>query len=171
MATGRYAPSPTGALHVGNLRTAMVAWLFARSVGSRFVLRVDDLDPADARAEHEANQLSDLAALGLDWDPPVLRQSERRDAHETAVAELVATGRTYECWCTRREIREAPAAPHGPVGAYPGTCRRLTAAERAHRRRAGRPAALRLDAGGEVVTVPDRLHGEVTLVVDDLVLR
>lgn len=171
MATGRYAPSPTGALHVGNLRTAVLAWLFARSTGSRFHLRVDDLDPADARAEHEVAQLEDLAAIGLDWDPPVLHQSARRAAHDSAIATLVAAGRAYECWCTRREVREAASAPHGPPGAYPGTCRRLTAAERDARRRAGRPAALRLDARGEVVTVVDRLRGPLTTVVDDLVLR
>ena len=171
MATGRFAPSPTGSLHVGNLRTAMVAWLFARSTGSRFVLRIDDLDPADARAEHEAQQLADLAAIGLDWDEPVLRQSARRAEHAGAIAALVAAGRTYECWCTRREIRESAAAPHGPAGSYPGTCRRLTEAERAERRASGRPAALRLDAGGEVVTFVDRLRGPVSVVVDDLVLR
>ena len=171
MADGRYAPSPTGPLHVGNLRTALLAWLFARAAGSRFVLRVDDLDPADARAEHEAGQLADLAAVGVDWDGPVVRQSERRAAHEAAIEQLVAAGRTYGCWCTRREIREAAAAPHGPAGAYPGTCRRLTEAERAERRGSGRPAALRLDAGDEVVSVVVRLHGEVSLAVDDLVLR
>jgi glutamyl-tRNA synthetase len=171
MADGRYAPSPTGALHVGNLRTAMLAWLFARSAGSRFVLRVDDLDPADARPEHEAGQLADVAAIGIDWDPPVVRQSERRAAHAAAISTLVAAGRTYECWCTRREIREAASAPHGPPGAYPGTCRRLSAAQRAARQAQGRPAALRLDAGGAVVTVVDRLRGEVAAVVDDFVLQ
>jgi glutamyl-tRNA synthetase len=162
---GRYAPSPTGSLHVGNLRTAMLAWLFARAAGSGFVLRVDDLDPADARPEHEAGQLADLRAIGVDWDGPIMRQSERRAAHDDAIATLVAAGRTYECWCTRREIREAAAAPHLPTGAYPGTCRGRRDAG------GGRPAALRLDAGGEVVTVVDRLHGEVGLAVDDLVLR
>jgi len=173
--TGRFAPSPTGRLHVGNLRTALLAWLFARSAGSRFLLRIDDLDPADARAEHEAGQLADLRALGIDWDPPVVRQSTRRDAHAAAVERLVALGRTYPCYCTRREIREATAAPHGPVTgpdhAYPGTCRSLSPAERAEREAAGRPPALRLRAGGEVVTVPDRIHGEVTLAVDDFVVR
>ena len=169
--TGRYAPSPTGPLHVGNLRTAMLAWLFARSTGSGLALRVDDLDPSDARPEHEAGQLADLRALGVDWDGPVVRQSERRAAHDEAIAALVAAGRTYECWCTRREIREAAAAPHGPPGTYPGTCRRLGAAAREERRRHGRPAALRLDAGGAVVTVTDRLRGPVSMVVDDLVLR
>jgi glutamyl-tRNA synthetase len=154
----------------------MLAWLFARAAGSGFVLRVDDLDPADARPGHEAGQLADLRAIGVDWDGPILRQSERRAAHDDAIATLVAAGRTYECWCTRREIREAAAAPHvaanlGPTGAYRGTCRRLTEAERDRRRRAAdRPAALRLDAGGEVVTVVDRLHGEVRLAADDLVL-
>jgi len=171
MATGRYAPSPTGALHVGNLRTAMVAWLFARSTGSPIHLRIDDLDPADARPEHAAAQQRDLAAIGLDWDPPVLWQSERRAAHDEAVATLVAAGRTYECWCTRREIREAAAAPHGPPGTYPGTCRRLGPAQRAAKRAEGRPPALRLDAAGEVVTAHDRLRGTVTLAVDDLVIR
>jgi glutamyl-tRNA synthetase len=171
MADGRYAPSPTGALHVGNLRTALLAWLFARSAGSRFRLRVDDLDPADARPDLAAAQLRDLAAIGLDWDPPVVHQSERRGAHEAAIARLEAMGRTYDCWCTRREIRDAPRAPHGPPGAYPGTCRRLTDAEQAARRASGRPAALRLDARGEEVVVRDRLRGEVRGVVDDLVLR
>lgn len=149
----------------------MLAWLFARSAGSGFVLRIDDLDPADARPEHEAQQLADLQLLGVDWDGAPLRQSERRPAHDEAIALLVAAGRTYECWCTRREIREATAAPHGPAGAYPGTCKYLTEAERAARRHEGRPAALRLDAQGEQVTVPDRVHGTVTQVVDDLVLR
>jgi glutamyl-tRNA synthetase len=171
MATGRFAPSPTGDLHLGNLRTALLAWLFARSAGSAFRMRVEDLDPADARPEHEARQLADLAAIGIDWDPPVVRQSERRAAHEAAVDALVRQGRTYECWCTRREIREAAAAPHGVPGAYPGTCRRLTDDERAARAGSGRPPAVRLDAGGEVVTAADRLHGDVTRAVDDLVLR
>jgi glutamyl-tRNA synthetase len=171
MAIGRYAPSPTGPLHVGNLRTAMLAWLFARSAGSRFLLRIDDLDPADARPEHEASQRRDLAAIGVDLDPPEMRQSARRAAHEAAIATLEAAGRTYECWCTRREIREAAAAPHGPASAYAGTCRRLSADEREARRASGRPAALRLDARGEVVTAVDRLHGAIRLAVDDLVLR
>jgi glutamyl-tRNA synthetase len=171
VAVGRFAPSPTGPLHVGNLRTALVAWLFARAAGSRFLLRVEDLDPSDARPEHERGQLTDLAALGLDWDPPVVRQSERREAHEAAIERLVGDGRTYACYCTRREIREAAAAPHGPAGAYPGTCRDLTAAERREREATGRPPALRLRAGAEVVTVEDGLVGPVSLAVDDLVLR
>ncbi len=169
---GRFAPSPSGPLHLGNLRTALLAWLLARSAGARFLVRVEDLDPGRSRREHEQRQLADLAAVGLDWDGPVVRQSERRERHRAALDELRADGRVYPCWCTRAEIREASSAAHGPLpeGAYPGTCRRLTAAERAERERSGRPPALRLDAGGEQVAIVDRLHGSVEAVVDDLVL-
>lgn len=171
---GRFAPSPSGPLHLGNLRTALLAWLFARSAGGRFLVRVEDLDPGRSRREHEAGQLADLAALGLDWDGPVVRQSERRERHREALGALRAVGRVYPCWCTRAEIREAASAPHGAggtgAGAYPGTCRRLSAAERGAREASGRPAALRLDAGGERVAFEDRLHGHLEAVVDDLVL-
>lgn len=172
MATGRFAPSPTGDLHLGNLRTALVAWLFARHAGSRFLVRMEDLDPVTSRPEHEARQLADLAALGLDWDGPVVRQSTRRASHDAALADLEARGLTYPCFCSRREIREASAAPHGEEpGPYPGTCRDLTEADRAARVAAGRRAAIRLRSAGEVVTVLDRLHGEVSMPVDDVVLR
>lgn len=171
---GRFAPSPSGPLHLGNLRTALLAWLFARSAGARFLVRIEDLDPGRSRREHEAGQLADLAALGLDWDGPVVRQSERRERHRAALDRLRAAGRVYPCWCTRAEIREAASAPHGAggsgSGAYPGTCKRLTAAQRAERERGGRPPALRLDAGGERVGFEDRLHGPVEGVVDDFVL-
>jgi len=169
---GRFAPSPSGALHLGNLRTALLAWLFARSAGARFLVRIEDLDPGRSRREHEAVQLADLAALGLDWDGPVVRQSKRRERHRDALEQLRAAGRVYPCWCTRAEIREAASAAHGPLpeGAYPGTCKRLTAAQRAERERSDRPPALRLDAGGERVGFKDRLHGHVEAVVDDLVL-
>jgi glutamyl-tRNA synthetase len=171
MATGRFAPSPSGALHVGNLRTGLLAWLFARSAGSRFLLRVEDLDPRTSSREHEAGQLADLAALGLDWDGPVVRQSERREAHEAVLADLVDRGLTFPCFCSRREIREASAAPHALPGAYPGTCRDLTAGQVAAREAEGRPAALRLRGSGEPVTIVDRLRGEVTQPADDIVLR
>jgi glutamyl-tRNA synthetase len=146
--TGRYAPSPTGPLHLGNLRTALLAWLFARSAGSRFLLRIEDLDSGRVRPEHEADQLADLLALGLDWDGDPVRQSERSALYEVALDRLD----TYPCFCTRAEIREAASAPHGelPEGAYPGTCRELTAAQRAERERAGRPPALRVRAGGPI---------------------
>jgi glutamyl-tRNA synthetase len=169
---GRFAPSPTGELHVGNLRTALLAWLLARSQGARFLMRVEDLDVGRVRREFEAQQLADLEAIGLDWDGPVVRQSERLELYADALARLDGLGLLYRCWCTRAEIREAASATHGPLpeGAYPGTCRRLTAAQRAERERSGRAAALRLDAGGEHVAFVDRLHGAVEAVVDDIVL-
>lgn len=171
MAVGRFAPSPTGALHVGNLRTALLAWLFARQAGSRFLLRIEDLDPSTSSRAHEAAQLADLGALGIDWDGTVVRQSERRDRHEAALAGLVAQGLTYPCFCSRREVREASSAPHGRPGTYPGTCRDLSAAAVGERVASGRPAALRLRASGAPVTIVDRLRGPVTQPADDIVLR
>ena len=171
MAVGRFAPSPSGVLHLGNLRTALLAWLFARAEGSRFLLRVEDLDPGTSSAEHEAGQIADLVALGLDWDEPVVWQSKRRSAHEAALTVLSARGLTYPCYCSRREVREASAAPHVLPGTYPGTCRLLSADEAAARSVTGRPAALRLRASGEPVSIVDRLRGAVTRPADDIVLR
>jgi len=170
---GRYAPSPTGTLHPGNLRTALLAWLVARSRGSRFLVRVEDVDTGRSRERFVAEQLADLAALGLDWDGPVVRQSERSALYAAALAALDARDLVYPCWCTRAEIREAASAPHGPSaeGAYPGTCAALTAAQRAERERSGRPAALRVRAHAAHVTVEDHLCGPVCSVVDDFVLR
>lgn len=170
---GRYAPSPTGPLHLGNLRTALLAWLFARSAGGRFALRIDDLDQGRSRAEHEAGQLAELAALGLDHDGEVPRQSQRAGRYAEALAELERQGLVYRCWCTRAELREAASAPHGalPEGAYPGTCRDLDAAQRSAREAGGRPPALRVRADAAQVTFTDRLLGEQLGVVDDLVVR
>jgi glutamyl-tRNA synthetase len=165
---GRFAPSPSGELHVGNLRTAILAWLFARSTGRRFLLRVEDLDRA--RAGAEAVQLRDLAAIGLAWDGDVVRQTARGTLYTDAIARLTDAGLTYECFCTRREIQEAPSAPHAPQGAYPGTCRNLDAAELEFKR-STRPAAIRLKSGATEYTVRDVLHGAFTGVVDDFVLR
>jgi glutamyl-tRNA synthetase len=172
-ATGRFAPSPTGPLHVGNLRTAVLAWLFARSAGCRFLLRIDDLDRVASRDEHVRSHLADLAALGIDWDGPVVRQSDRFARYEAALSQLDGAGLLYPCYCTRREVQAAVAAPHGPAaeGAYPGTCRDLTAADRAGLETAGRRPAWRVRAKGERVTVVDRRHGEVTGIVDDFVVR
>lgn len=177
MADGRFAPSPTGPLHVGNLRTALLSWLYARVDGGRFLLRIEDLDPVASREELVAEHLGDLAALGLDHDGPIVRQSdpETRARHEAAIRELEAADLLYPCWCSRREIREAAQAAHGPLpeGAYPGTCRDLTAAQRAERaeQRPDKRPSLRVRAGDTTVTVIDRLHGEHTGVVDDFVVR
>ncbi len=165
---GRFAPSPSGELHVGNLRTAILAWLFARSTGRRFLLRVEDLDRA--RAGAEAVQLRDLQAIGVTWDGDVVRQTDRGPIYDQAIDRLEEAGLTYECFCTRREIQEAPSAPHAPQGSYPGTCRNLDPAELEFKR-STRPAAIRLRAGVREYTVHDVLRGEYTGVVDDFVLR
>lgn len=168
---GRYAPSPTGDLHLGNLRTGLLAWLFARSTGRRFLLRFEDLDTGRVRPGVADRQRTDLASLGIDFDPPLLVQSERAAVYADALTELARGGLTYECYCTRREIAEAASAPHGEPGRYPGTCRELTEAERAERRRTGREPALRIRADRAEVTITDLLHGEVTGLVDDVVVR
>jgi glutamyl-tRNA synthetase len=165
---GRFAPSPSGELHVGNLRTAMLAWLFARSTARDFLLRVEDLDRA--RAGAEAEQLRDLVAVGITWDGAVVRQTDRGEVYNGAIARLAGAGLTYECFCTRREIQEAPSAPHAPQGAYPGTCRNLDPAELEFKR-STRPAAIRLRAGVTEYTVNDLLHGKYAGTVDDFVLR
>jgi glutamyl-tRNA synthetase len=166
---GRFAPSPSGDLHLGNLRTALLAWLFARSTGRGFGIRIEDLDRVRPGAAER--QLADLAALGLEWDGPVVRQSDRLPLHDAAIDQLVAAGMAYECYCTRREIQRAVSAPHGPMGAYPGTCRDLTATERAARRAEGRPAALRLRSRTDEFEVIDEIHGRYRGLVDDFVLR
>ena len=172
-ANGRFAPSPTGTLHVGNLRTALLAWLFARSAGARYLVRMEDLDHGRVQAGAATRQLEDLRAIGLDWDGEVVWQSHRHDAYEAAIESLRAAGDLYECFCTRAEIRAAASAPHGPLpeGAYPGTCLKLTEAERRRKRAGGRPPALRVRAGAARVAFSDRLHGEVEGVVDDFVVR
>ncbi len=173
---GRFAPSPTGELHLGNLRTALVAWLAARSSGRSFVVRMEDLDRATSSAAHEQRQLDDLAAIGLDWDGEVVRQSDRFDLYRAEIERLRARGLVYPCFCTRREIRAeidaAAHAPHAhlPDGAYPGTCRDLSAAERAARIAAGRRPALRLRTDSQSIEFHDLVHGRVEGAVDDVVL-
>jgi glutamyl-tRNA synthetase len=179
---GRFAPSPSGPLHIGNLRTALLAWLFARSQQARFVLRIEDLDPVRSRRHYEEQALSDLQRLGIDWDPTLapgaqagrgaVRQSERRERHREAFEQLRSAGRVYPCWCTRAEVRLAAAAPHGADrdGAYPGTCRELSASQRRAREACGQPSAWRLDARSERVAFNDRIHGARSAVVDDFVL-
>jgi glutamyl-tRNA synthetase len=170
---GRFAPSPTGTLHLGNLRTALLAWLFARSAGSGFLVRMEDLDAGRVRPGIAEEQLRDLAAVGVDWDGPVEYQSARSDLYASALSQLRGEGRLYECFCTRAEIREAASAAHGPLpeGAYPGTCLRLSAVELAVKRASGRPPALRVRAEGARVAFVDRLLGDVEGVVDDFVVR
>ena len=179
--SGRYAPSPSGDLHLGNLRTAILAWAMARRGGKPFYMRVEDLDRVRPGAAER--QLADLQAMGLDWDASpgsaaestegkkagILYQSTRLAAYERAVQRLREAGLVYECYCTRREIQEASSAPHGAPGAYPGTCRGLSEAQR-EERRAQRPPALRLRAERTSYTVHDDFYGLYTGLVDDFVL-
>jgi glutamyl-tRNA synthetase len=168
---GRFAPSPSADLHIGNLRTAVLAWLFAGSTGRRFLIRVDDLDDR-TRAHIGSRQIADLAAIGLTWDEPPEWQTQHRQRYDDAIASLAERGLLYECYCSRRDIQLAPRAPHAPQGAYPGTCRDLTDPERAARRKAaGRTPAVRLRAEVRQYTVADLLHGDFTGVVDDFVVR
>src|SRR6202158_4473859 len=168
---GRFAPSPSADLHIGNLRTAVLAWLFARSTGRRFLMRVEDLDDR-TNADIAARQLDDLAALGLTWDGAVEWQTEHPQRYDDVVSGLAERGLVYECYCSRRDIAQAQRAPHAPQGAYPGTCRDLTDAERQTRRQeAGRSPALRLRSEVNEYTVMDLLHGSYIGVVDDFVVR
>jgi len=168
---GRFAPSPSADLHIGNLRTALLAWMFARSTERRFLLRVEDLDDRTF-TDVAQRQVADLAALGLAWDEPPEYQTTHEDRYRAVIEELTARGLTFECFCSRRDILAAARAPHAPEGAYPGTCRMLTDGERAAARLdAGRPPALRLRSEVTEFTVLDVLHGEYTGVVDDFVLR
>ena len=169
---GRYAPSPSGRLHLGNVRTALLAWLQARAAGGVFVLRVEDLDPQRSKPEHERSQLDDLRWLGLDWDegPDVggahgpYRQSERHAWYQSALERLD----TYPCTCTRKELRDSSVAPHGAEPIYAGTCR----AAPSH---PDRPASLRWRVPAGEVCFGDRVLGrrcqDVAREVGDFVLR
>lgn len=152
MIVTRFAPSPTGLLHLGHAHSALAGWRAARAVGGRFLLRIEDIDSDRCRPAFAAAILEDLHWLGLDWDEPVRRQSEHREDYRNALARLEELGVLYPCFCSRAEIQAeiaaAGQAPHGPDGPlYPGTCRRLGPAERRARMAAGQPYAMRLDAG------------------------
>jgi glutamyl-Q tRNA(Asp) synthetase len=169
MTVTRFAPSPSGRLHLGHAFAAVVAWSEAKRAGGRFLVRIDDLDQARCRAEFEQAIAEDLRWLGLDWPEPMRRQSGHLAEYAAALDRLRALGVVYACYCTRAEIeREAAAAasaPHGrEVSHYPGTCRRLTDAERAGLAAAGRVPVWRLDARAAAALAGplewnDRRHG------------
>ncbi len=153
----RFAPSPTGYLHLGHAHSALVGWRTARAAGGRFLLRIEDLDGARCTPEFEAAILEDLAWLGLDWEAPPRRQSDHMADYAAALARLDAEGLLYPCFCTRKgiraEIERASQAPHGPDGPlYPGTCRDLDADVREAHRADGRAYALRLDVAKAVAS-------------------
>ena len=141
---GRFAPTPSGRMHLGNAFAALVAWLSARSAGGEMVLRVEDLDPRANSRERAELLADDLRWLGLDWDEGPLYQSERGELYDEALGRLAAAGLTYPCFCSRAELHAA-SAPHASDGTpvYAGTCRGLSADEVA-RRSATRPPATRL---------------------------
>jgi glutamyl-Q tRNA(Asp) synthetase len=172
----RFAPSPTGLLHLGHAYSALFAYAKAQAVGGQFLLRVEDLDQTRCRPEFETAILEDLHWLGLNWDGPIIRQSDRFDAYGQALIELQDREFLYPCFCSRRDIQaeiasagNAPHGPHGPV--YPGTCRSLGETERRSRIDGGEPYALRLDMGRAtaqasaefgILTFFDEGHGHIT---------
>lgn len=168
---GRFAPSPTGRLHLGNLRTALLGWLWARAEGGEFLLRVEDLDPERSKREFTDGIFEDLEWLGLEWDGPVWRQSERAEVYAEALERLVAARRAYRCWCSRAEVARAASAPHvgeeRPV--YPGTCRGGAEA------RPGRSPSWRFVVEPGVERFHDELHGDcsqdVAREVGDFIIR
>ncbi|MDJ0949470.1 MAG: tRNA glutamyl-Q(34) synthetase GluQRS [Alphaproteobacteria bacterium] len=184
----RFAPSPTGLLHVGHAFSALFAWRAAARAGGRFLLRIEDIDRGRCRPAFEDAILEDLAWLGLDWAPEVRRQSAYMADYQGALARLAEMELLYPCFCSRKEIQAeisaSGRAPHGPDGPlYPGTCRQLDPGQRADRLAAGAPHALRLDmaaasaiAGtlvwrdrgrGETTARPER-HGDVVLARKDV---
>ncbi|HMV84550.1 MAG TPA: tRNA glutamyl-Q(34) synthetase GluQRS [Blastocatellia bacterium] len=125
MVVGRFAPSPTGALHLGNLRTALASWLSAKSRGGKWIIRIEDVDTARCRAEWAEAQLRDLAALGLVSDAPVVWQSQRDELYRAALDQLARQDRLYRCACSRKDLQLLASAPHAEDGVrpYPGSCR------------------------------------------------
>jgi len=159
----RFAPSPTGRLHLGHAYAALVAWDVARASGGRFLLRIEDTDTARVRPEFEQAIFDDLHWLGLSWEDPIMRQSERGDAYKHAIARLRAKGLLYPCFCSRKEVeaefRASISAPHGgqmgPDGPlYPGTCKHLSSDEAEARINAGEAHALRLHNNRAMAAAP-----------------
>lgn len=154
----RFAPSPTGYLHLGHAYSALAGWRAARAAGGRFLLRIEDIDRTRCRPEFTQAILEDLAWLGIDWDGPVRIQSRHFAEYRTTLNALETRGLLYPCFCTRAEIAAAASAPQGPEGpVYPGTCRHLSDAARAARIAAGAPYALRLDMAAALAAIPGPL--------------
>lgn len=168
--TGRFAPTPSGLMHLGNARTALLAWLQIRSRGGSFLLRMEDIDGPRSRAEYAEAALRDLRWLGLDWDegPDIggdrgpYTQSERLSCYEEALRRLESRDLLYPCYCSRAELAAVASAPHGLSSegpAYPGTCRRLSAEERAERARVKQPSLRFAVPEDEIVTFQDGCAG------------
>ena len=171
MVITRFAPSPTGYLHLGHACSALIAERAAREAGGRFLLRIEDIDTVRSRPEFDAAIIEDLTWLGLRWDGDIRRQSEHMDDYHAALDRLEAMGVAYPCFCSRKDIAAAQTAPHGPGTAYPGTCRHRSAEDRAQLIAVGQPYAIRLDvAAGLGITGPLTWHdgraGTVTATPD-----
>ncbi len=173
---GRFAPSPTGLLHLGNARSALLGWLQARHAKGRFLLRIEDLDPDRSKPEQVRLLEEDLHWLGLDFDPPTWRQSERAEVYREALERLKAEGRAYPCWCSRAEVAAASSAPHpGEEGPrYPGTCAALPAGAPPPAGKESRSPAWRFRVEPGVERFDDGVHGaqaqDVAAVVGDFVV-
>lgn len=176
----RLAPSPTGALHLGNARTFLVNWLIARQSGWRVILRIEDLDGPRIKKGADQQAIEDLRWLGIDWDEGPIYQSHHRDAYRAALATLLASRHAYYCTCTRKEVDAAASAPHAEDGAaiYPGTCRdRYASLEDARRDSRGREPAVRFDTRGHEIDFMDffgggdrRIHFDVERQLGDFVI-
>jgi glutamyl-tRNA synthetase len=151
----------------------LAAWLFAKKDGGRFLLRFEDLDTASVRHQHYQSQADDLAALELDWDETPIRQSDRLDVYRDAIRQLTDQDLVYPCYCSRKDVREATQAPNGLYRTrhYPGTCRTLTAAQRAERVATGRRPALRFRSDGERRSFTDLVAGPFSSQLDDFVVQ
>jgi glutamyl-tRNA synthetase len=162
MRTTRLAPSPTGALHLGNARTFLINWLFARQNGWRVVLRIEDIDGPRIKPGADRQLINDLQWLGLDWDDGPSYQSQRRTTYADALNRLLRSGHAYPCVCSRKEVEAAASAPHAEDGSavYPGTCRGRYASLDAARAAAGRAPAVRFAIPpGRRVTFDDAFAG------------
>jgi len=173
--SGRFAPSPSGPMHLGNARTALLAWLDVRARGGRMLLRVEDLDRERCRPRWIDLMREDLEWLGLDWDEETQPQSRRDPAYDAALDRLRALGLVYPCVCSRRELAVA-SAPHGPADApYPGTCRPLPDGELSRRIAEGRRPALRIALPDRALTITDRICGlvsqQLAADVGDIIVR
>ena len=171
MTVTRFAPSPTGLLHLGHVYAAGFAYQAAKAADGEFLVRLEDIDTTRVRTEYETAIFEDLAWLGLDWQHPVRKQSEHFDDYRSALARLEAMDLLYPCFCTRKEIQaeiagagQAPQGPDGPL--YPGICRSKSKAEQEERIAAGQQYALRLDVAkagalaGSALKWTDHTHGE-----------
>lgn len=168
--TVRFAPSPSGPLHLGNARTALFNWLFARKHGGRFLLRIEDTDPERSSPQWESAIVADLTWLSVSWDEAVVRQSERLDTYRSAAERLLASGTAYYCFCTPAalEAQRQEQAARGLPPRYDGRCRSIPAEEAGRRRSTGEPAAVRFLMPGDLIVVQDLVRGEVTFQGRDL---